>query len=166
MSHHLIRCDRCDGATVGWQCLLLDIATEAIQCKALHWLDQEKIARATKDKGQWAASDFQSKQAVLGKLGPLKAADDKIDRVLVCSDPVVSAKVKYLIDAAHDLGMKTMHEFREHAAAPNNGDQSYGPSFPGLFAQAAGLVGAIRLRSVAPSAIGVQRPQTYDLFPP
>jgi putative tryptophan/tyrosine transport system substrate-binding protein len=131
--------------------------------KALYWLNYEQIAAVGKAQGRWAASDFQSKQAVLAKLAPL-AEDGVLNRVLVCSDPVVSANVRYVIAAAHDLGMKTMHEFREHVDAPNYGDQCYGASFQGLFEQAAGIVDKI-LGGTAPSAIPVQRPQAYDEVP-
>jgi ABC transporter substrate binding protein len=141
--------------------------------KALYWLNQEGISAASKDLGQWSPDDFQSKQAVLTALGPLKA--DGVDRLLVCSDPVVSAKVRNVIEAAHDpqMRMKTMHEFREHVDHPNYGDQCYGPSFQGLFTQAGSIVNQIRTLSssmpwgVAAATINVYQPLpgTYDEVP-
>ena len=93
--------------------------------KALDLLRQARIATATKDKGRWSPSDFLSVDNVKAKLTPLR---DEVDVLWVCSDPVVSANVNYLIHAARALGMRTMHEFREHVDAPNNGHQCYGPS--------------------------------------
>ena len=133
--------------------------------KALYWLDQAGIARATKDEGRWASGDFLSVDNVKQKLTPLK---DEVDVLLVCSDPVVSANVSNLIQAAHDLKMKTMHEFREHVDHPNNGNQCYGPSFKGLFTQAAIIVnqiGILHQPGVAAGNIDVQLPGAYDEIP-
>jgi hypothetical protein len=137
---------------------------------ALFWLDQEGIKTASKGLGQWAVSDFQSKPAVLKKLGDLKK--NGVDVLLVCSDPVVNANVRHLIEAAHDptMQMKTMHEFRE-PVDKSGGDQCYGPNFTSLFIQAAGIVNQInaQLTSRSPSAaagtISVQTAQSYDKVP-
>ena len=127
--------------------------------KALNELGAQGIA------GQWDADDFRTVGDVLKKLTDLK---DVVDVIFVCSDPVVSANVGNLIQAAHSLHMKTMHEFREHVDAPKNGDQCYGPSFQGLFKQAAGIVNQIGISAqpgVAAGATVVQTPTSYDQVP-
>jgi hypothetical protein len=136
--------------------------------KALYWLGQKGIAAASKDLGRWVPGDFQSKDNVLEKLAPLKA--DGVDVLLVCSDPVVSANVRYITQAAHDpqMKMKTMHEFREHVDPPNYGNQCYGPSFTGLFTQAASIVnqiGVLAQPGVAAGNIDVQPPNAWDEVP-
>jgi hypothetical protein len=64
--------------------------------------------------------------------------------------------VRYLIPAAHELEMKTMHEFRE-PVDQHNGDQSHGPSFAALFIKAADMVDQI-LRGTSPGEIDVFQP--------
>jgi hypothetical protein len=135
---------------------------------ALFWLNQEGIKTASKNLGQWAASDFQSKQAVLTKLASLKA--NGVDVLWVCSDPIVNSNAGYLIAAAHDpqMKMKTMHEFRE-PVDKHGGDQCYGPNFLSLFSQAAGIVNKIQQSTskspLAAGSIDVQIPQSYDKVP-
>ena len=127
--------------------------------KALNELGAQGIA------GQWQADDFKTVANAKAKLTPLQ---NQVDVVLVCSDPVVSANVSHLIQAAHSLGMTTMHEFREHVDPPNNGNQCYGPSFVGLFTQAATIVNQIGIAAqpaVAAGAMVVQTPMSYDEVP-
>jgi ABC transporter substrate binding protein len=134
---------------------------------ALTELNNAHIPTTHKVLGQWAAGDFQSKAACLAKLAPLKA--DGVDVLLVCSDPVVSANVDYLIAAAHDpqMKMKTMHEFREHVDHPHNGNQCYGPNFPRLFSQAASFVYQILQNHTDPGTLAVYKPSPpYDQVPP
>jgi ABC-type uncharacterized transport system substrate-binding protein len=127
--------------------------------KALSELGTQGIA------GQWQADDFKTVANVKAKLTPLQ---DQVDVLLVCSDPVVSANVSNLIQAAHSLKMRTMHEFREHVDPPNNGNQCYGPSFVGLFTQAATIVNQIGIAAqpgIAAGALVVQTPNSYDEVP-
>jgi hypothetical protein len=135
---------------------------------ALKALDDAKIQKAAKTLGQWAASDFQNKQACLAALNRLKKADKEVDVLLVCSDPVVSANVHHLIRAAHDpsMNMKTMHEFREHVDH-DGGDQCYGPNFPQLFNRAAWYVYQILKNGASPATLAVYLPSPpFDQVPP
>jgi putative tryptophan/tyrosine transport system substrate-binding protein len=106
--------------------------------------------------GHLRPTDFQSSQAIKAALTPLRQQD--VDVLLVCSDPLVSANVHNLIQAAHDLGMRTMHEFREHVDV-HGGDRSCGPSFKGLFSKAAEMVDQI-LDGTPPGDIPVHQPST------
>ncbi len=127
--------------------------------KALNELGAQGIA------GQWQADDFKTVANVQAKLTPLQ---NDVDVLLVCSDPVVSANVGNLIQAAHSLHMRTMHEFREHVDPPNNGNQCYGPSFQGLFTQAASIVnqiGVLAQPGIAAGNIDVQLPNAWDEVP-
>jgi putative tryptophan/tyrosine transport system substrate-binding protein len=109
-------------------------------------------------------TDFQSGQ-IKTALTPF---DNDVDVLLVCSDPLVSANVKYLIEAAHsfDPPMQTMHEFRE-PLDQHGGDRSHGPSFTGLFIKAADMVDQI-LRGTSPGQIDVVQPDpsTFEDAPP
>jgi putative tryptophan/tyrosine transport system substrate-binding protein len=97
-------------------------------------------------------TDFQSSQ-IQTALTPFQ---NDVDVLLVCSDPLVSANVQYLIPAAHELAMKTMHEFRE-PVDQHLGDRSHGPSFTGLFITAADMVDQI-LGGTSPGEIDVFQP--------
>lgn len=117
--------------------------------------------------GQWLADDFRTVANVKAKLTPLQG---EVDVLLVCSDPVVNANVSNLITAARSLNMRTMHEFREPVdlPPPNNGNQCYGPSFVGLFTQAAAIVnqiGIVAQPGIAAGALVVQTPNSYDEVP-
>jgi ABC-type uncharacterized transport system substrate-binding protein len=117
-------------------------------------------AAAPKNLGQWSPSDFQSVQAVSTKLGPLKALG--VDVLLVCSDPVAAANVDNVIDAAHNMKMKTTHEFKEPVIGSHHGDHCYGPNFPQLFSQAAWYVYQILTNDADPSTLAVYLPSQYD----
>jgi putative ABC transport system substrate-binding protein len=99
-------------------------------------------------------TDFQSNQTIKAALTPLQ--QQGVDVLLVCSDPLLSANAQNLIQAAHELGMRTMHEFREHVDV-HGGDRSCGPSFTGLFSQAADMVHQI-LSGTHPGDIPVYQP--------
>ena len=128
--------------------------------QALIALNNANITAAPKTLGQWSPSDFQSVQAVSTKLGPLKALG--VDVLLVCSDPVAAANVDNVIDAAHNMKMKTTHEFKEPVIGSHHGDHCYGPNFPQLFSQAAWYVYQILTNDADPSTLAVYLPSQYD----
>jgi putative tryptophan/tyrosine transport system substrate-binding protein len=101
-------------------------------------------------------TDFQSSQTIKAALTPIR--QQGVDVLLVCSDPLVSANAHNLVEAAHDLGMRTMHEFREHVDV-HGGDRSLGPSFKVLFSKAADMVDQI-LGGTHPGNIPVYQPST------
>lgn len=103
-------------------------------------------------------TDFQSSETIKGALTPLK--QQGVDVLLVCSDPLLSANVHHLIQAARDLGMRTVHEFREHVDL-HGGDLSCGPSFKDLFSKAADMVDQI-LGGTPPGNIPVYQPSTFE----
>jgi putative tryptophan/tyrosine transport system substrate-binding protein len=106
--------------------------------------------------GQLRPTDFESSQTIKAALTPLQ--QEGVDVLLVCSDPLLSAHVHDLIQAAHDLGMRTMHEFRE-PVDHHGGDRSHGPSFKELFRKAADMVDQI-LSGTHPGDIPVYQPGT------
>jgi putative tryptophan/tyrosine transport system substrate-binding protein len=110
---------------------------------------------------QLRPTDFQSAQAIKTALTPLQ--QQGVDVLLVCSDPLVSANVHDLIQAAHDLGMRTMHEFRE-PVDHHGGNRSHGPSFAGLFGTAADMVDQI-FGGTSPGNIPVHQPTTFEEAP-
>lgn len=110
---------------------------------------------------QLQPTDFQSSQTIKTALTPLQ--QQGVDVLLVCSDPLVSASVHDLIQAAHDLGMRTMHEFRE-PVDNHGGNRSHGPSFTGLFSKAADMVDQI-LGGTSPGDIPVYQPSTFEEAP-
>jgi putative tryptophan/tyrosine transport system substrate-binding protein len=111
--------------------------------------------------GHLRPTDFQSSQTIKTALTPLR--QQGVDVLLVCSDPLVSANARNLIQAAHDLGMRTMHEFREHVDV-HGGDRSFGPSFKELFGKAADMVDQI-LGGKHPGDIPVYQPSTFEEVP-
>jgi putative ABC transport system substrate-binding protein len=104
--------------------------------------------------GHLRPTDFQTSQTIKAALTPLQ--QQGVDVLLVCSDPLLSANAHNLIQAAHELGMRTMHEFREHVDT-HGGDRSFGPSFKGLFSKAADMVDQI-LGGTHPGDIPVYQP--------
>jgi hypothetical protein len=106
-------------------------------------------------------TDFQSSQ-IKTALTPF---ENDVDVLLVRSDPLVSANVQYLIPAAHELGMKTMHEFRE-PVDQHLGDRSHRPSFAGPFIKATDMVDQI-LGGTSPGEIDVFQPdpKTFEDAP-
>lgn len=110
---------------------------------------------------QLRPTDFQTSQTIKAALTPLQ--QQGVDVLLVCSDPLLSANAHNLIQAAHDLGMRTMHEFREHVDQ-HGGNRSYGPSFTGLFSKAADMVDQI-LGGTHPGDIPVYQPTTFEEAP-
>jgi putative tryptophan/tyrosine transport system substrate-binding protein len=108
-------------------------------------------------------ADFQSSQSMKKALAPFR--EQGVDVLLICSDPLLSANAHNLIDAAHDLGMRTMHEFREHVDV-HGGDGSFGPSFKALFGKAADMVDQI-LSGKPPGDIDVYQPNvsTFEEAP-
>ncbi|MBO0757096.1 MAG: ABC transporter substrate-binding protein [Bradyrhizobiaceae bacterium] len=106
-------------------------------------------------------TDFQSRQTIKEALTPLQ--QQGVDVLLICSDPLLSANAHSLIQAAHDLGMRTMHEFREHVDQ-HGGNRSHGPSFTGLFGKAADMVDEI-LGGKSPGDIPVYQPTTFEEAP-
>jgi putative tryptophan/tyrosine transport system substrate-binding protein len=103
-------------------------------------------------------TDFQSRQSIQAALTQYQ---NDVDVLLVCSDPLVSANVAYLIQAAHNLGMKTMHEFRE-PKEDHGGDGYYGPSFKDLFIMAADMVDQILSGSKSAGDIDVYQPTIFE----
>jgi putative tryptophan/tyrosine transport system substrate-binding protein len=108
-------------------------------------------------------SDFQSRQSMKDALARLR--QQGVDVLLICSDPLLSANAHNLIQAAHDLGMRTMHEFREQVEV-HGGDRSFGPSFKTLFGKAADMVDQI-LGGTRPGDIAVYEPSisTFEEAP-
>jgi putative tryptophan/tyrosine transport system substrate-binding protein len=108
-------------------------------------------------------TDFQSSESMKKALAPFR--EQGVDVLLICSDPLLSANAHNLIDAAHDLGMRTMHEFREHVDV-HGGDGSFGPSFKALFGKAADMVDQI-LSGKPPGDIDVYQPNvsTFEEAP-
>jgi putative ABC transport system substrate-binding protein len=125
-------------------------------------LSSAGVAVAPKSLGYFAPSDFQSLQTIRAKLLPLQ--QDRVDVLLVCSDPLLTANARNLIRAAHSLGMRTMHEIRE-SHANHGGNQTYGPSFQNLFVKAAEKVDQI-LRGTPPGSIAIYQPSTFEQDPP
>jgi putative tryptophan/tyrosine transport system substrate-binding protein len=113
--------------------------------------------------GHLRPTDFQSSQSMKDALAPLR--QQGVDVLLICSDPLLSANAHNLIQAAHDLGMRTMHEFREHVDV-HGGDRSFGPSFKALFGKAADMVDQI-LGGTRPGDIAVYQPNmgTFEEAP-
>jgi putative tryptophan/tyrosine transport system substrate-binding protein len=111
--------------------------------------------------GHLRPTDFQNSQTIKEALTPLR--QQGVDVLLVCSDPLLSANAGNLIQAAHDLGMRTMHEFREHVDV-HGGDRSFGPSFEGLFSKAADMVDQI-LSGTRAGDIPVYQPSTFEEAP-
>jgi hypothetical protein len=60
----------------------------------------------------------------------------------VCSDPFVRTNGDAVVQAAHNEGMKTVHEFAEWVLQ-HKGDLSYGPNFNDLFSIAGEFVNQI-----------------------
>jgi putative tryptophan/tyrosine transport system substrate-binding protein len=112
-------------------------------------------------------TDFESSTAIRTALTQLRQQEG-VDVLLVCSDPLVSANMGNLIDAAHSLAppMQTMHEFRE-PVDQHHGDRSHGPSFSDLFIKAADMVDQI-LSGTSPGQIDVYQPplKTFEDAPP
>jgi hypothetical protein len=106
-------------------------------------------------------TDFQSRQTIQTALTPYQ--QQGVDVLLVCSDPLLSSKVGDLIQAAHNLGMRTMHEFSE-PHDDHHGDDFYGPNFKELFTEAADKVDLI-LRGTSPGDIDVYQPTTFQGAP-
>jgi putative tryptophan/tyrosine transport system substrate-binding protein len=127
----------------------------------------ELVSRSLEDAGVPAVrchlrpTDFESSQTIKAALTPLQ--QQGVDVLLVCSDPLVSANAGKLVQAAHDLGMRTMHEFREHVDV-HGGDRSFGPSFKELFGKAADMVDQI-LGGTNPGDIPVYHPSTFEEAP-
>jgi ABC-type uncharacterized transport system substrate-binding protein len=93
--------------------------------------------------GYFALSDLQTVQTIQTKLNTLK--QQGVDVLLVCSEPVFRSNATNLITAAQNLGMRTMHEFREWH--DNGGDQSFGPSFTRLFTKAADMANQLLMNT-------------------
>jgi putative tryptophan/tyrosine transport system substrate-binding protein len=110
-------------------------------------------------------TDVQSRGAIKAALTQLRQQEG-VDVLLVCSDPLVSANMGDLIQAAQDVGMQTMHEFRE-PVDQHHGDRSHGPSFSDLFIKAADMVDQI-LSGTSPGQIDVYQPplSTFEDAPP
>jgi len=102
-------------------------------------------------------TDFQSPASIQTALTQYQ---NDVDVLLVCSDPLVSASVANLIKAAHKLGMKTMHEFKE-PKEDHGGDGYYGPSFKELFSTAADKVDQILNGALAVN-IDVYQPTQFN----
>ena len=121
---------------------------------------------APKDSGRFAASDFATKDTIKAKLASLVLPAGALVKVLyVCSDPLLTARLKFLTQAAHELGMKTMHEIKE-SHGNGNGDQTYGPDFTALFEKAAEHVDKILRETHKPKDIPVYVPSTFVQDPP
>jgi ABC-type uncharacterized transport system substrate-binding protein len=67
-------------------------------------------------------SDFKSLQNIQAALAQYQ---NQLDVLLVCSDPLLSANVDDFIQAAHNLKMKTVHEFEE-PKVDHGGDDASG----------------------------------------
>jgi hypothetical protein len=88
--------------------------------------------------GYLAPSDFASVATIEARLQLLAG----VDVLYVCSDPLLRSNATNLVRAAHNLKMKTMHEFSEWKTA-HGGDDWYGPNFTDLFSHAADAVDRI-----------------------
>jgi ABC-type uncharacterized transport system substrate-binding protein len=108
------------------------------------------------------AADFQDEKAIQGKLNP-PAGTSIADVILVCSDPLLRTYGTPFVKAAHDIGMKTMHEFAEWHDH-HGGDLCYGPNFQQLFQRAAGYVDQI-LNGADPADLPIFQPQLVDCVP-
>jgi putative ABC transport system substrate-binding protein len=86
-------------------------------------------------------TDFQDEATIQGKLNPPDGTPTA-DVLLVCSDPLMRTYGTIFVRAAHDVKMKTMHEFAEWHS-DHGGDLCYGPDFTTLFQNAAGYVNQI-----------------------
>jgi putative ABC transport system substrate-binding protein len=87
------------------------------------------------------ATDFQDEPTIQGKLNPA-AGKPTADVVLVCSDPLMRTHGTIFVKAAHDMNMRTMHEFAEWHGN-HGGNLCFGPNFTTLFQDAAGYVDQI-----------------------
>lgn len=85
-------------------------------------------------------SDFKNEATIQDKLKP--AHGTTADVLLVCSDPLMRTHGSILVNAAHHMKMKTMHEFAEWHTK-HGGDLCYGLDFTKLFQKAAGYVDKI-----------------------
>jgi putative ABC transport system substrate-binding protein len=103
------------------------------------------------------ASDFKDPATIQRKLKGTPTADV----LLVCSDPLVRTNGTALVQAAHALGMNTMHEFAEWVQQ-HGGNLSYGPNFTTLFQKAAGFVDQILNHNTPAANIPVFNPQLSD----
>ena len=83
-----------------------------------------------------------------------------VNVLYVCSDPFVRTNGDAVVQAAHALGMKTIHEFAEWVIQ-HRGDLSYGPDFVKLFQRAAGYVDQI-LNGASPANLPIFEPQIVD----
>jgi|SRR5947207_6537701 len=86
-------------------------------------------------------TDFQDESTIQGKLNPPEGTPTA-DVLPVCSDPLMRTYGTIFVRAAHDVNMKTMHEFAEWHGN-HRGDLCYGPDFTTLFQNAAGYVDQI-----------------------
>lgn len=102
--------------------------------------------------GYLAPSDFASVATIQARLQLLAG----VDVLYVCSDPLLRSNASNLVKAAHNLKMKTMHEFSEWKTA-HGGDDWYGPDFTDLFSRAADAVDQI-LKKTAVNMIDVYQP--------
>jgi hypothetical protein len=83
-----------------------------------------------------------------------------VNVLYVCSDPFVRTNGDAVVQAAQELGMKTIHEFAEWVRQ-HGGDLSYGPNFNNLFQRAGGFVDQI-LKGKSAAQIPVFNPQVTD----
>jgi putative tryptophan/tyrosine transport system substrate-binding protein len=90
-------------------------------------------------------SDFQDEATIQEKLNPPEGTPTA-DVLLVCSDPLMRTYGTIFVRAAHDVKMKTMHEFAEWHDS-HGGDLCYGPDFTRLFQNAARYVDQILANS-------------------
>jgi putative ABC transport system substrate-binding protein len=103
--------------------------------------------------GYLAPSDFASVATIEARLKLLTG----VDVLYVCSDPLLRSNADNLVKAAHNLHMKTMHEFSEWETA-HNGDDWYGPDFTDLFSRAADAVDQILKKTNPVNMIDVYQP--------
>ena len=113
--------------------------------------------------GYLAPSDFVSVATIQARLKLLSG----VDVLYVCSDPLLrssrpdgSNNGTNLVKAAHNLGMRTMHEFSEWKTA-HGGNKSYGPDFKDLFTNAAVQVDQI-LKGTPAGNIDVYQPTNFS----
>jgi putative ABC transport system substrate-binding protein len=106
--------------------------------------------------GYLAPSDFQSVATIQARLQLLAG----VDVLYVCSDPLLRSNADNLIKAAHNLHMRTMHEFSQWKTA-HHGDDSYGPDFQDLFTHAAVQVDQI-LNGTPSGMIDVYEPNSFS----
>lgn len=104
-------------------------------------------------------SDFKNEAAIQDKLKP--AHGTTADVLLVCSDPLMRTHGSILVNAAHHMKMKTMHEFAEWHTK-HGGDLCYGLDFTKLFQKAAGYVDKILGQGVRVPKLPVIAAQSKD----